>query len=275
MEVHLNKIKAFRRIWLNLKVKENMLIQKSRLKWLNDGDSNSIIFHRVMKERRSKNYIGSLNTSIGMVTSVGDVKEAVRGHFDLKFKEECTDRPLVDDVFVKSLSLEDSLSLEVPFTMEEIKEAVWSCDGSKSMGPDGISLLFFKKCWSFVKEDVVSCFNAFYSETVFSKAIISSFLTLVPKKDNPLDLDDYRLICLVGSIYKMLSKLLASRIKRVLSSIISNSQSAFVPGRQMLDGVIVANEIVDFASKEGKSVFFLRLISKKLMTKCVEIFLGT
>ncbi|XP_058756958.1 uncharacterized protein LOC131630185 [Vicia villosa] len=191
-ETHLNKIKASRKIWLNLKVKENMLIQKSRLKWLNDGDFNSRYFHRVMRERRSKNYIGSLNTPNGMVTAVGDVKDAVRGHFGLKFKEECIDRPLVDDVFVQSLSLEDSLSLEVPFSMEEIKEAVWSCDGSKSMGPDGISLLFFKKCWSFVKEDVVSCFNSFYSGTVFSKAITSSFLTLVPKKDNPVDLDDFK-----------------------------------------------------------------------------------
>ncbi|XP_058786925.1 uncharacterized protein LOC131661401 [Vicia villosa] len=227
-EVHLNKIKASRRIWLNL------------------------------KERRSKNHIGALNTPGGMVCSVREVKEVVRGHFESKFKEECFDRPLMDDVFVNSLSLEDSISLEVPFSMEEIKEAVWSCDGSKSMRPDGIFLLFFKKCWSFVQEDVVSCFNAFYSGTVFSKSITSSFLTLVPKKDNPLDLDDYRLICLVGSIYKMISKLLASRIKRVFSSIISNSQSAFVPGRQMLDGVIVANEIVDYASKEGKECLLFK-----------------
>ncbi|XP_058765712.1 uncharacterized protein LOC131639232 [Vicia villosa] len=253
-EAHLNKIKASRKIWLNLKLRENMLIQKSRLRCLNDGDSNSKFFHRVMKERRSKNHICSLNTSDGVVESVGGVKEVVRGHFEHKFKEFFPNRPLLEGVLVNSLSVEDRDSLEVPFSEEEIKEAVWSCDGSKSMGPDGISLLFFKKCWNFVKEDVVSCFNAFYSGNAISKAIISSFLTLVPKKDNPLDLDDYRPICLVGSIYKMISKLLASRIKRVLSSIISINQSAFVPGRQMLDGVVVANEIVDYASKEAEGL---------------------
>ncbi|XP_058746484.1 uncharacterized protein LOC131619402 [Vicia villosa] len=125
-EVHLNKIKASRKIWLNLKLKENMLIQKSRLRWLNDGDSNSKFFYRVMKERRSKNHICSLNTSGGVVESVGGVKEVVRGHFEHKFKEEFFNRPFLEGVLVHSLSVEDRDSLEVLFSEEEIKEAVWS-----------------------------------------------------------------------------------------------------------------------------------------------------
>ncbi|XP_058774615.1 uncharacterized protein LOC131648899 [Vicia villosa] len=162
-DVHLDKIKASKNIWFNLKLKENMLIQKSRLKWLNDGDSNSKFFHMVMKERRRRNHISSLVTSGGFVNSVEGVKEAVKGHFEEKFKESCFDRPLLDGVFVNSLSEEERRSIEVPFSIEEIKGAVWSCDGTKSMGPDGISLLFLKNCWSFLKEDVVSCFNDFFS----------------------------------------------------------------------------------------------------------------
>ncbi|XP_058751701.1 uncharacterized protein LOC131624805 [Vicia villosa] len=106
---------ASNRIWLNLKIKENMLIQKSRLNWLNDGDSNSKFFHRFMKERRRRNHISSIVTNNGMVDSVKEVKEAVEFHFESKFAEECVDRPLLEGIEFNFLSLEESLSLEVPF----------------------------------------------------------------------------------------------------------------------------------------------------------------
>ncbi|XP_058760192.1 uncharacterized protein LOC131633496 [Vicia villosa] len=207
-----------------------MLIQKSRLKWLNDGDSNSKFFHRFMKERRRRIHISSIITSSGLVNSVMEVKEVVKVHFEDNFKEGCFDRPSLDGIFINSLSREDGLSLEVSFLEEEIKETVWSYDGSKSTGPDGISLLFIKNCWFFLKEYVFLCFNAFFSGAVLSKSITSSFLILIPKNSNPIGLDEYHHICLMGCIYKIICKLLSSRIKKVLSPIISYCQSAFVPG---------------------------------------------
>lgn len=99
-----------------------------------------------MKERRRKNHISHINTSRGMLNSVGEVKEAVKIHFEEKFKEASFDSPSLDGISFSSLSSEDSVGLENPFTELEIKEAVWSCDGSKIPGPDGFSLLFFKKC---------------------------------------------------------------------------------------------------------------------------------
>lgn len=62
----------------------------------------------------------------------------------------------------------------------------------------------------------------------------------------------------MGRIYKIISKLLASRIKKVLYSINSYSQSAFVSGRQMLDRVVVSNELVDYAIKEGKECLLFK-----------------
>lgn len=78
---------ASNHFWMNLRIKENMLIQKARLKWLNDGDLNIKFFHRVMKERGRHNHIRVLNTQGGMVESVSEVKADVFYHFSRKFIE--------------------------------------------------------------------------------------------------------------------------------------------------------------------------------------------
>jgi len=72
----------------------------------------------------------------------------------------------------------------------------------------------------------------------------------VPKKENPSNLNDYRPISLVGYLYKVLSKLLANRLKRVLPGVIDQNQSAFLKGRGLLDSVLVANETIDFLKRE-------------------------
>ncbi|CAI8596511.1 unnamed protein product [Vicia faba] len=101
-----------------------MLVQKSRVKWLKEGDSNSGFFHKVMKERRSHNHIGLIVTEGGLLDSVSEIKEEVQNHFSNKFIDWEKDRLPLEGIDFKSTSMEDSLSLESPFQEEEIKEAI-------------------------------------------------------------------------------------------------------------------------------------------------------
>ncbi|XP_058732569.1 uncharacterized protein LOC131604096 [Vicia villosa] len=121
--------------------------------------------------------------------------------------------------------------------------------------------------------DFINCFRGFHREALLSRAIISSFLTLILKSSNPLGLDDYRSICLVGCVYKAISKLLASRLKKVLGSIGSKCQSAFVTGRQLLDGVLVANEVVDLTKREGIGCLLFKVDFEKAYDKVSWNFL--
>ncbi|XP_058726432.1 uncharacterized protein LOC131597777 [Vicia villosa] len=114
---------------------------------------------------------------------------------------------------------------------------------------------------------VFMCFRDFHSGALLSKSITSSFLALIPKNNNPLGLDEYRPICLVGSIHKIISKVLAERLKKVIGKVISSSQSAFVPGRQLLDGVVVANELVDYATKAKSEVLLFKVDFEKAYDK--------
>ncbi|XP_058750878.1 uncharacterized protein LOC131623901 [Vicia villosa] len=199
---------ATARFWLNLRIKENMLIQKSRLKWLNNGDTNRRFFHIVMKVRRRHNFIGSINSNRGILDSVAEVKEEVFNHFEYKFRESDLYRPILEGNFGGRLSHLD---------------------------------------------------RYFHGGALLSKFITSSFLSLIPKFSSPFGLEDYRPICIVGCLYKALSKLLASRLKAVLDAIVSPCQSAFVSDRQLLDGILVANELVDFATKEKKECLLFKI----------------
>ena len=117
--------------------------------------------------------------------------------------------------------------------------------GDKAPGPDGFTMAFLQKCWSVVEVDAMAVFVHFHRYSVFERSLNASFLTLIPKKNNAIDVKDFRPISLVGSVYKLLSKVLANRSRVVLDSLVSESQNAFVSGRQILDSVFIANECLD------------------------------
>lgn len=91
----------------------------------------------------------------------------------------------------------------------------------------------------------------------------SSFMTLTPKVVHPLKLEEYRPIYLVGCLYKIISKSLASRLENVLGGLVSHCQTAFVPGRQLLDGAVIANEIMDLATRDNKECVIFKVNFKK------------
>ncbi|GAU25188.1 hypothetical protein TSUD_150870 [Trifolium subterraneum] len=97
--------------------------------------------------------------------------------------------------------------------------------------------------------DIMAFLSEFHKSAILPKAITTSFLALIPKKDHPQSLSDYRPICLVSCLYKILSKVLAARLKKVMGKLISDVQTAFLPNRQILDGVLVVNELIDLAKR--------------------------
>jgi len=117
--------------------------------------------------------------------------------------------------------------------------------------------------WEVIGKDVVRAILYFQSTGFIPRGCNASFITLVPKKDNPSDLNEFRPISLVGCVYKILSKILANRLKKVLPSVIHENQSAFLGGRGMLDSILVANETVDYLKKEKKSGVLVKVDFEK------------
>ena len=109
------------------------------------------------------------------------------------------------------------------FSEAEVLSALMELNGDKAPGSDGFTSAFWQFSWDFVKPDMMKFFNEFFERGRFVRSLNSTFLVLIPKYKGAEDLKDLRSISLVGSLYKLLAKVLANRLKRVMNKLVSKA----------------------------------------------------
>ncbi|KAJ9555174.1 hypothetical protein OSB04_009788 [Centaurea solstitialis] len=260
----LEERRAWKKEILDLEYAKSLdLKQKARIRWAVDGDENSSFFHGMLNSNKNRNRINGLSINAMWVNDPATIKEETFKFFSQKFKETMYVRPkFVSNLFNK-VSNEDNIMLVAPFSADEIKGAVWDCGSEKAPGPDGFTFKFLKHCWEIIKEDVISLVRQFEREGKFSDGCNPSFISLFPKVNDPLSLRDYRPISLIGCIYKIIAKLLTGRLKKVVGKVVSMEQSAYVEGRQILDGPLMVNEVCSWAKRSKSRVFLFKVDFEK------------
>nr|KAJ0216241.1 hypothetical protein LSAT_V11C300125010 [Lactuca sativa] len=232
--------------------------QRAKIKWVIDGDENSSFFHGFVNNKKRKNRIAGLLIDNQWITNPETIKSEIFSFYKKKFRERWPTRPKFLNSRFSVLDPLASSSLEAPFTIEEIKEAIWTCGSEKSSGPDGLSFKFIKRNWEIMKHDIVNGVKYFESYGVISRGCNASFITLVPKKKDPLTIEDYRPISVIGSMYKIISKILSIRLKRVIGECIGNVQSTFIEGRNILEGLLIINEMYSWAKKSKEKMLLFK-----------------
>ena len=106
-------------------------------------------------------------------------------HFSFHFQSVEVVRPGVDNLVFRKLNHDDGVGLVRPFSVEEVKAAVWDCDSYKSPGPDGINFGFIKEFWPELREDIMRFINEFHKNRKLTKGINSTFIALHPNVDSP------------------------------------------------------------------------------------------
>lgn len=184
-------------------------------------------------------------------TEPNRVKEEIRLFFK-RFQDSEENRPRLDRVRFQAIGQYHNEILVEHFHEKESNDAMWECESEKSPGPDGLNFKFIKEFWGIIKSDVLRFLDEFYVNGIFPKGSNASILALIPKVQDPQNLNDYRPISLIGNMYKIVAKLLARRLKGVLPSIIDEQQTTFVEGRHMLHSVLIVNEVVEEAKRFKK-----------------------
>ncbi|KAH9680916.1 reverse transcriptase domain-containing protein [Citrus sinensis] len=132
--------------------------------------------------------------------------------------------------------------LEMPFTPEEVEEALTQMCPTKAPGPDGLPAVFYQKHWQTVKQGVLSTCLHILNNQGDVAPLNHTYIALIPKKGKPRKVTNFRPISLCNVIYRIVAKAIANRLKHVLPNIISPMQSAFIPNRLITDNIIVGYE---------------------------------
>ncbi|RVW34155.1 Transposon TX1 uncharacterized 149 kDa protein [Vitis vinifera] len=164
-----------------------------------EGDRNTGYFHRMTNAHRRNNSLDRIMINGEWLTEDQEVREGIVNAFQILLSEEP--------------------------------------GGDKAPGPDGFTVAFWQECWDFVKEEVVDLFKEFYEHGSFAKCLNTTFLVLIPKKGGAEELGDFRPISLLGGLFKLLAKVLANRLKKVLDRVVSVDQNAFLDIEKVYDSI--------------------------------------
>jgi ribonuclease HI len=234
---------------------ETMERQRSRVAWLREGDRNTEFFQSKARARGRTNSIRSLTDSNGQVVTKQEDLERLACAFyqNLFTAQQDVDPALICQYVPRRVTEEMITELDREFTEEEVERALFQMKPGKAPGADGFNAGFFQTHWSLVKQSVVPAVLAFLNGGVLPGEVNKTLLVLIPKVANPQDLSQYRPISLCNVIYKLCSKTMANRMRRILDEIISEEQSAFVPGRLITDNALIAHECIHYLNnKKGK-----------------------
>ena len=227
-----------------LEKEERLWRQRSRVIWLSKGDRNTRFFHgRAYQHQRRNKILGLKNEDGVWREDKAEVAGLIMQHFDNIFRTSLPENIEETVAHVPNLiSQEVNDTLTSEFTAREVELALKQMAPLKASGPDGMPQLFFQKYWKVVgpevTQGVLSCLNSGHILNVINH----TFIILILKVKTLEKITEFRPISLCNVIYKLISKVIANRLKGILPSIISEAQSVFVPGRLITDNVLVAFE---------------------------------
>jgi hypothetical protein len=158
---------------------------------------------------------------------------------------------------------EDVSSLEKPCTKEEILEVLKGFTKDKSLGPDGWTVEFFLHYFELVGQDLLEVVEESRLRGEVIKQINSTFIALIPKVNFPRTFSDFRPIALCNLCYKIISKIIAKRIRPILSRALSEEQLGFLKGRQILDAIGMTQECLHSIKTKKLQAIILKLDLKK------------
>lgn len=240
--------RAQKRVWGEyeqvLMQEELLWFQKSHSKWLLHSDRNSKFFHGITTVRRRRNNYDMLQDFDG--NWVGDqvgLEAMVTNFYKKLFSEEGDREPSCILGAFPSLSMQELEDLNMDVTKGDIFNVVNQMGAYKAPGPDGLQAIFVQSQWKVVGDSFCNMVLEIFREHAKVREVNQTLITLIPKVDQVCNIGDFRPISLCNVAYKVVTKLLAQRLRVVMGSLVNPCQSSFISNRQSRHNIIVAQEV--------------------------------
>ncbi|XP_050238351.1 uncharacterized protein LOC126687838 [Mercurialis annua] len=185
---------------------ESLWHQKSRVTWNLSGDRNTKFFHSIASVHSKSNFLSEITVDNFTVTKPMDVKAKIFEFYKNFFRRNSCAPFSLDSLALRSLSSSDASVLSLHFTEDEIFRTLLCCDDNKAPGPDGFNFFFYKKAWHILKFDILHIFYELHRTGTFPSGINTAFLVLIPKVRGASNISEFRPICLINGIFKLISK---------------------------------------------------------------------
>ncbi|CAL8995128.1 unnamed protein product [Prunus brigantina] len=253
------RLKGFRRWFSSNEMEALFWQQKSRIQWLQEGDRNTKFFHMTTVIRRRRNKIERLKNEEGVwVEDAVQMKGLAVKYFSNLFSQSnCLSTDITIPNLFPGVNSLDLNGLWRPVTAEEIKISLFNIGSLKAPGVDGFPASFYQFNWDICAPDIVDMVLKVFQDCLIPKDLNYTLITLVPKVENPSSMLQFRPISLCCTLYKIISKIIVSRLRPLMSQWISPNQVSFVPGRHITDNILIAQEMMyKFKVSKGKKGFF-------------------
>ena len=238
---------------------------RSRAKWIEEGERSSSYFLRLEKKRQTFNQIDSLVTENGQIARTNDEILATAYQFYSKLYSSTNPAQNAITTYLQNTKFEnklndlDKLTCEGQITCQECQFAVKCLKDNKSPGIDGLSSEFYKQFWEDIEEMLIKSYNESFNKGLLTDSQRTSILSLIFKKNDRTMLQNYRPISLATTDYKILAFVLANRLHKVISKIVSNDQTGYIRKRFIGTNIRLVTDIIDYAEQYnlGGAILFL------------------
>ena len=252
-------------------------ILRSKEQWTELGEKPTRYFYQLENSRQSRNAIHALrvdnNTTV--TTSRGILQEC-NTFYKALYTEEPVDIPSQDWLLGQldsALSSEDQALCEGELTFSECHAALSQMESGKSPGSDGFPAEFYSRFWGLLGHDLVETLNFSFREGFLSDSQRRGILRLLFKKDDPMSLKNWRPISLLNLDYKIATKALSNRLRKVLPQILSEDQTCGVPGRSIFENLFLLRDTIDYARLKQLSAAVISLDQEKAFDRVNHAFL--
>ncbi|CAN1817880.1 LINE-1 retrotransposable element ORF2 protein [Linum perenne] len=220
--------------------------QRAGVRWLKEGDRNTKFFHASTIQRRQKNRILKLRIDdTNWIDNENQIVTHIREFYENLFSaRDPVDNGEINTGIPSIITDEINQWLCKEVSEEEIKNAVFQMGANKSPGPDGFPGLFYQKYWDVVKEQLCREVRKFFEMSTMPPGWNDTNVAIIPKIPNPETISQFRPISCCNFRYKVISKIMATRLKNWMPRIVSDLQAAFTKGRAIQDNIVIVHEVI-------------------------------